>query len=133
MNDTDWKVQKALHRSAIVLNVCAGDVIHDSAVIDGVASEQRSVVSIEEGDAAGRMAGEMQDVKTPVAKIHHIAFGYESRWNRAWALARVDSEASPGHRIDKNAVGLEARRPQPVQHDLTELSEAEAARSIRLA
>ena len=78
VDDGDGQGAETLHRCHIVFAVGMIGVVDEGAVVDNVAGEECAAGFFEEADAAGGMAGGVDDFEMPVAEIYDIAMGQQA-------------------------------------------------------
>ena len=64
-----------VHGDQIVGDAGPGQIVQNLVVIDRVAGQEKSVAFVRQTDPAGRMAGQVQNGETAVAKVDPVAFG----------------------------------------------------------
>ena len=73
VDDADGQGQQALHRGDVLPLLKVAGSLDQLAIIDDVARKQDAGRGLPQGDAAGGMAGGVDHLELPVAKVDHIA------------------------------------------------------------
>src|SRR5262245_35911814 len=89
MNHAYAQGAEPLHGREIVVAVRVIGVVDQRTVIDSVAREEDAGRALEQADAAGGMAGRVDDLESAIAEIHDVAVvELAARWRGRNAVGR---------------------------------------------